>query len=100
MLSLADSFLLSNRANLMLLDAMTEEQLAHVPTPRARSIADQFAHLHNVRLMWLEVIAPPKAKAVKKLGEGAATKAGIRSALEASAEAMAAVIDRKSTRLN
>src|SRR5215467_9954488 len=44
MLSLAETFLLNNRANLMLLDAMTEEQLAHVPFPRARSIADQFAH--------------------------------------------------------
>ena len=90
--SLADTFLLNNRVNLRLLDALTGEQLAHVPTPRARSIADQFAHLHNVRVMWLEVVAPAAAKALQKIDKGAGTKVGLRTALEASAEALAAVI--------
>ncbi len=92
MLSLAETFLLNNRVNLMLLDAMSEEQLAYVPSPRARSIADQFAHLHNVRIMWLEVSAPERAKGQRKLEKGAGTKAEVRAALEKSAEAMAAVI--------
>ena len=92
MYSLADTFLCNNRVNLMLLDAMTEEQLAHVPTPRARSIADQFAHLHNVRLMWLEVSAPSAAKALAKIEKGAAVKTTLRTALEASAQALAGAI--------
>jgi uncharacterized damage-inducible protein DinB len=82
MYSLADTFLLNNRANLRLLDALTEEQLAYVPSHRARSIADQLAHLHKVRLMWLKVCAP-----AVKIGES-----GLRAELEASAEAIAAVI--------
>jgi uncharacterized damage-inducible protein DinB len=90
--SLADTFLLNNRVNLMLLAAMTEEQLAYVGSPRARSVADQFAHMHNVRLMWLEVSAPPALKGLAKIEKGAATKAGLRAALEASAEALAATI--------
>jgi len=78
--------------NLMLLEAMTDEQLAHIPFPRARSIADQFAHLHNVRIMWLEVTAKDRAKGLKKIEKGRATKAELRKALEASAEELAAVI--------
>jgi len=92
MLSLAETFLLNNRANLMLLDALTDEQLAHVPSPRARSVADQFAHLHNVRVMWLEVCAPDRAKALCKIDKGTAAKAQLRGALEASAESLAGVI--------
>jgi uncharacterized damage-inducible protein DinB len=88
--SLADTFLLSNRVNLMLLDSLTDEQLAYVGSARARSVADQFAHLHNVRLMWLEVSAT--VGGLKKIEKGAATKAGLRAALAASAEALAAVI--------
>ena len=87
MYSLAETFLLNNRVNLRLLEALTEEQLAHAPNPRARNIADQFAHLHSVRLMWLKVIAP-----AAKLEKGGATKAGLRAALEDSAEAVAAAI--------
>jgi uncharacterized damage-inducible protein DinB len=90
--SLAETFLLNNRVNLLLLDAMTEEQLAHVPNPRTRSIGNQFAHLHNVRVMWLEVSAPARAKATRKIEKGAAVKAELRAALEASAEAVAAAI--------
>jgi uncharacterized damage-inducible protein DinB len=92
MLSLAETFLLNHRVNLMLLDAMSEEQLAYIPAPRARSIADQFAHLHNVRIAWLEVQSPDRVKALKKIEKGAATKAGLRRALEQSAEALAGVI--------
>jgi len=87
--SLSDTFLLNNRVNLKLLDALTEEQLAHLPGLRARSIADQFAHLHNVRAMWLEVIAKVK---LSKIAKGAASKAGVRAALEHSAREIAAVV--------
>ncbi len=90
--TLADAFRLNNRVNLMLLDALTDAQLAHVPTPRARSIADQFAHLHNVRIMWLEVQSPA-AKTLRKIEKGAATKPALREALQASAEAFANMLE-------
>jgi uncharacterized damage-inducible protein DinB len=65
----------------MLLDHLSDEQLAFAPSARARSIGDQFAHLHDVRLMWMD------AKLAKL--EKAATKAELRTALETSAVAMA-----------
>ena len=91
--SLADSWRLNNRVNLMLLDPMSPEQLAHVPSPRARSIADQFAHLHNVRLMWLEVRSAQALKSLSKIEKGGATKEVLRKALEASSEAFALMFD-------
>src|SRR5258705_6015602 len=90
--TLADTFLLNNRVNLQLLDQLSPEQLAWTANPRARTIADQFAHLHNVRVMWLEVSAPTAAKALPKLGKGATAKEELRRSLEASVDAIAALI--------
>jgi uncharacterized damage-inducible protein DinB len=90
--SLADTWHLNNRANLMLLDSLSREQLEHTPFPRARSVADQFAHLHNVRIMWLEVQMPEVAKCLPKIEKGTATKASLRDALEASADAFAKML--------
>ena len=82
---MTDAWHLNNRVNLMLLDQLDEEQLAVTPNPRARSIADQFAHLHNVRVAWLEPRAPELAKSLTKIGKGAAPgKAALKEALEAS----------------
>ena len=92
MYSLADTFLLNNRVNLLLLDQLSEEQLAYTANPRARSIADQFAHLHNVRRTWIEVRSPGVAAGLDKIEKGSPTKAGLRKALEASADALAAII--------
>jgi len=91
--TLADTWHLNNRVNLMLLDPLTPEQLAHVPSPRARSIADQFAHLHNARLMWLEVQSPEALKSLNKIEKGSPAKPALHAALEASAEAFAQLFD-------
>ncbi len=90
--TLADTWRLNNRVNLMLLEHLTNEQLAVTPSARARNIADQLAHLHNVRIMWLEVQAPSVAKGLQKVPKGTATKEELKRALEASANALADVI--------
>jgi len=91
-LSLAETWHLNNRANLMLLDSLSPDQLNHTPFPRARSIADQFAHLHNVRIVWLEIQMPEAARPLPRIAKGAATKASLRDALEASADAFARML--------
>lgn len=90
--SLVDTWHLNNRVNLLLLDSLTDEQLASAANPRARSIADQFAHLHNVRIMWLEPRVPAVAKALVKIGKGAASKAPLAEALQSSANAIGDLI--------
>ena len=63
--SLADTWILNNRVNLKLLDHLRDEQLGVLANPRARSIGDQFAHLHNVRIMWLETRGPADRKSTR-----------------------------------
>jgi uncharacterized damage-inducible protein DinB len=84
--TLADTWCLNHRVTLRLLHALSEEQLAIVPFPRARSIEDQFAHVHNVRLMWLEVQAPLAAASLVKIKKGFSTKASLLSSLDSSSE--------------
>jgi uncharacterized damage-inducible protein DinB len=87
--SLAQTWLLNQRVNRLLLDSLTPDQLAYKANPRGRSIADQFAHLHNVRVMWLEQGAPAEAKKLPPIPKGEASLDVLRECLEASAHAVA-----------
>ncbi len=90
--SLADTWHLNNRVNLLLLDRLSDEQLALAAKPRARTIGDQFAHLHNVRILWLEPRVPAVARTLVKIEKGMATKAGLHESLSASAAAIGDLI--------
>lgn len=57
-----DSWTIHNRILLYLLNAVPAEALASVSLSKERSVGQMFAHIHNVRLMWL--------KAASTLGEG------------------------------
>jgi len=85
--TLADAWRINNRVNLMLLDRLTVEQLAWAADPRARTIGDQFAHLHAVRLTWLEA-GGRDARGIGKLAKGT-SRSDLREALEASGNAVA-----------
>ena len=85
---LTETWQLNNRVNLLLLGHLNDQQLAWMANPRARSIADQFAHLHSVRILWLEHTVPAAAKRLKKIEKGEATKAILEKALAASGEAV------------
>jgi uncharacterized damage-inducible protein DinB len=88
--SLLDTWRLNNRVNLMLLDELSDRQLVFAANPKARSIADQFAHLHGVRRTWLEAQG---STSLAKLGKGAARK-DVRQALESSADAIGELLSR------
>ncbi len=47
-----------NRINLYLLDSIAPDALKGIALSKGRNIAEQFAHIHNVRLMWLNQAAP------------------------------------------
>ncbi len=90
--TLADTWHLNNRVNLLLLENLTDEQLAYSASARSRTIADQFAHLHNVRIQWLEPSAPKLAKRLAKIEKGTASKASLKEALADSATAIGDLI--------
>jgi len=56
-----------NRINLYLLDAIEAEHLSDVAASKGRSVGEQFAHIHNVRLMWLKQAAPELIAELKKI---------------------------------
>jgi uncharacterized damage-inducible protein DinB len=89
--TLLDTWRLNNRVNLMLLDELSDRQLAFAANPRARNIAAQFAHLHGVRLAWLAVQGDTS---LAKIGKGVASKTDLRQALESSAKAIGDLLAR------
>lgn len=78
-----------NRINLYLLDAVEPEALASLSASKGRTVGEQFAHIHNVRLMWLKSAAPDLLATVSKVEkEQAVDKKLLRKSLAESSEAI------------
>lgn len=85
-----------NRVNLYLLDAVAGEHLGDISTSKGRSVGEQFAHIHNTRLMWLKQAAPDLLEGLAKIEKAdAADKALLRRSLEESGRAVGQLL-RKS----
>ena len=85
---------INNRINLYVLDAMPDEQLISTMISKGRSAGEQFAHIHNVRLMWIKAAMPDQLAGQTKLEKEQSTdKAVLRSALVSSGEAIASVLE-------
>src|SRR5690349_21182904 len=86
-----DSWHIHTRITFYLLDAIPEEALAGVSASKGRSVGQMFAHMHNVRLMWLESAAPKLMEGLSKIPSDSPdnlSKAALKSALEASTTVM------------
>lgn len=98
-IQLVETWNIHHRIVMHLFDQITDDGLEGVPLgmPGARSVSRIFVHLHNVRLMWLENSAPElittteKIKLKTKADREAVTRDRIRSSLDASAQAIAAL---------
>jgi len=64
---LIETWAIHNRINLYILDAIPPEALESVSASKGRSVAAQFAHIHNVRLMWLKAAAPELLNSLNKI---------------------------------
>jgi uncharacterized damage-inducible protein DinB len=85
---LVETWTIHNRINLYLLDAIADDSLA-LALPKCRTVFDLFAHIHNVRLMWLKSAAPELLEGLEKLEtRKGGTKAQLRAAIEASGSAV------------
>ena len=82
---LVETWAIHNRINVYLLDAISEESLS-LALPKCRSVLDQFAHVHNVRLMWLKAAGVTALPA--KLAPATASKQQAIQALEESGQAI------------
>ena len=78
-----------NRINLFLLDAIDAEHLKETAASKGRNVGEQFAHIHNVRLMWLKQAAPESIGQLKKIEkEDATDKKLLRQSIIDSGQAM------------
>ena len=64
---LLDTWQIHDRINLYLLDATDSASLSSHSASKGRSVGEQFAHIHNVRLMWLKAAAPELLAGLTKL---------------------------------
>ena len=92
-----ETWAIHNRINLYLLAAIPDEGMSASMSPlnppasggkittRGRSVLDLFAHIHNVRLMWLKAAAPSLLVGIHKIDPKVSIpKADISVALTAS----------------
>lgn len=87
---LTETFAINNRVNLYLLDAIPEEHLPDIyPGGKGRSAGKQWAHLHDVRMMWLKAAAPELLAGLAKLNdEEVLNKKALKNALTQSGNAI------------
>jgi len=64
---LLETWQIHDRINLYLLDAVDPQSLSSHSASKGRSVAEQFAHVHNVRLMWLKSAVPELLKGLSKI---------------------------------
>lgn len=84
-----------NRVNLYLLDSVLPEHLIDLSSSRGRTVGEQFAHIHNVRLMWLKQAAPEfMGKLTKIEKEQATSKPLLQKAINESALAMKMLLSK------
>ena len=88
---LLESWAIHDRINHYLLAGVPEGALGDVSASKGRSVAEQFAHMHNVRLMWLKAAAPELLDGLAKVekeeaGDGALLGASLASSAAAVAE--------------
>jgi uncharacterized damage-inducible protein DinB len=90
---LLETWAIHNRVHLYMLDAIPEAALGAQLGGKGRSVAEQFAHVHNVRLMWLKSADPALFAGLEKLdAEAGWTTSRIAAALKASGAAVESLL--------
>jgi uncharacterized damage-inducible protein DinB len=89
---LIETWRIHHRINLYLLAALTPAQLPTKGASGGRTVAQMFGHIHNVRLMWLKAAGAAPSAVDKLEPEAAHTVASLTKALDASSEAIEALL--------
>ena len=94
---LLETWQIHNRINLYLLDSVEPAALTSLSASKGRTVGEQFAHIHNVRLMWLKSAAPALLAGLTKIEkEQAADKKLLRKSLVDSGEGIKSLLSQSS----
>ena len=92
---LVETWEINARINLYVLEALPAAALAAVASSKGRTVGETFAHIHNVRLMWLKAAAPELLAGLEKIEKEPGIKpATLDKALAASATAIGELVAR------
>lgn len=95
MKELIETFEINSRINIYLLDKIDEAWLKSQVGGKGRNIGEQFAHIHNVRLMWLKASAPELMAGLNKIEkENGISKKQLVKELNSSSAAMVKLLTR------
>jgi len=84
-----------NRINLYLLESVEPAALGSYSASKGRSVGEQFAHMHNVRLMWLKSAATELFEGIPKLEkEQAGDKKLLAKSLTNSGKAVGSLLSK------
>lgn len=84
-----------NRIILYFLDSIAPESLASVSASKRRNVAEQFAHIHNTRLLWLRQAAPEFIGDLMKVEkEAAPDKQMLRASIDSSGGTIRALLSK------
>lgn len=93
MKEILETWHLNNRINLYLLNAIDEKYLADISASKGRTVAEQFGHMHNVRLMWLKAAMPALLEGQTKMEKESKWNKNVLAAeLEKSNEAISKLL--------
>jgi len=95
--ALTETWQIHNRINLYLLDAIDDGNLGDVSASKGRTVGNQFAHMHNVRLMWLKAADPVLLTGLDKVEKDNISKAKLEEALKASSLAIEQLFEKAGT---
>jgi uncharacterized damage-inducible protein DinB len=90
---LLETWRIHNRINLYLLDAIPEEHLDASISGKGRTVFDLFAHIHNVRLMWLKAASPQRLEGLSKVESSGKSKPVLSDALKSSGAAIESTLE-------
>lgn len=88
---LLETWEINYRVGLYLLEGVEEDSLPVKPD-KGRSVRSQFAHIHNVRLMWLKSGAPELLENIEKLDPDSADKGQIADQTSKSGKAVSQMV--------
>jgi len=90
---LLETWEIHDRINRYLLEAVDPQSLGSHSVSKGRSVGEQFAHVHNVRLMWLKSAAPELLTGLNKIeNEQANDKKLLSKSLTDSGKAIGALL--------
>jgi uncharacterized damage-inducible protein DinB len=92
---LLEAWQIHDRINMYLLDAIEPASLSNHSASKGRSVGEQFAHIHNVRLMWLKAADATLLEGLGKVeNENANDKKLLKKSLADSGKAIGKLLTR------